>query len=74
MKKIGFLSFGHWQRSPHSRTRTAQEAHLQTVELASLAESGRVTVTTQTYELGAIREAMEDLRKGRIRGRAVLVP
>src|SRR4029078_11296593 len=31
------------------------------VELASLADDGRVTVTTQTYELGAVREAMEDL-------------
>jgi NAD+-dependent secondary alcohol dehydrogenase Adh1 len=44
------------------------------VELASLADDGRVTVTTQTYQLGAVREAMEDLRAGRIRGRAVLVP
>ena len=39
MKRIGFLSFGHWQRAPWSRTRTAAEAHIQTVELAAAAEA-----------------------------------
>src|SRR2546429_7679196 len=38
MKNIGFLSFGHWSDSPHSRTRTASEALLQAVELAVAAE------------------------------------
>jgi alkanesulfonate monooxygenase SsuD/methylene tetrahydromethanopterin reductase-like flavin-dependent oxidoreductase (luciferase family) len=37
-KRIGFLSFGHWQEAPWSQTRTAREAHLQTVELAVAAE------------------------------------
>ena len=37
-KRIGFLSFGHWQAVPGSRTRTAAEALLQTVELAVAAE------------------------------------
>jgi alkanesulfonate monooxygenase SsuD/methylene tetrahydromethanopterin reductase-like flavin-dependent oxidoreductase (luciferase family) len=37
-KRIGFLSFGHWQQADWSRTRTAAEAHLQTVELAVAAE------------------------------------
>ncbi|KAE8763575.1 LLM class flavin-dependent oxidoreductase [Georgenia thermotolerans] len=37
-KRIGFLSFGHWQAVPGSRTRSAAEAHLQTVELAVAAE------------------------------------
>jgi Luciferase-like monooxygenase len=27
MKKIGFLSFGHWTPSPHSQVRTASDAH-----------------------------------------------
>jgi len=49
-------------------------SHADLVELAALSDAGRVTVTTQTYELGAAREAMDDLRAGRIRGRAVLVP
>ena len=38
MKKIGFLSFGHWSASPGSQTRTASDALLQSVELAVAAE------------------------------------
>ncbi|TFD52232.1 LLM class flavin-dependent oxidoreductase [Cryobacterium frigoriphilum] len=38
MKKIGFLSFGHHQAVPGSAARTAQDALLQTVELAVAAE------------------------------------
>ena len=38
MKNIGFLSFGHWADSPHSRTRTASDALLQAVDLAVAAE------------------------------------
>jgi alkanesulfonate monooxygenase SsuD/methylene tetrahydromethanopterin reductase-like flavin-dependent oxidoreductase (luciferase family) len=38
MKKIGFLSFGHWSPSPHSQTRTAADALLQSIELAVAAE------------------------------------
>lgn len=37
-KRIGFLSFGHWQDSPGSRTRSAAEALTQTIELAQAAE------------------------------------
>ena len=37
-KRIGFLSFGHWQNSPGSRTRTAADALNQTIELAEAAE------------------------------------
>ncbi|GAA2669760.1 Flavin-dependent oxidoreductase, luciferase family (includes alkanesulfonate monooxygenase SsuD and methylene tetrahydromethanopterin reductase) [Actinosynnema pretiosum] len=38
VKKIGFLSFGHWSDSPHSRTRTASDVLLQSVDLAVAAE------------------------------------
>ena len=38
MKKIGFLSFGHWTPSPHSQTRTAGDALLQSIDLAVAAE------------------------------------
>jgi alkanesulfonate monooxygenase SsuD/methylene tetrahydromethanopterin reductase-like flavin-dependent oxidoreductase (luciferase family) len=37
-KKIGFLSFGHWTPSPHSKVRTASDALLQSIELAVAAE------------------------------------
>jgi alkanesulfonate monooxygenase SsuD/methylene tetrahydromethanopterin reductase-like flavin-dependent oxidoreductase (luciferase family) len=38
VKKIGFLSFGHWTPSPHSQVRTAADALLQSIELAVAAE------------------------------------
>jgi alkanesulfonate monooxygenase SsuD/methylene tetrahydromethanopterin reductase-like flavin-dependent oxidoreductase (luciferase family) len=38
VKKIGFLSFGHWTPSPHSQVRTASDALLQSIELAVAAE------------------------------------
>ncbi|WP_066902760.1 LLM class flavin-dependent oxidoreductase [Millisia brevis] len=38
MKNIGFLSFGHWTPSPHSQTRSAADALLQSVDLAVAAE------------------------------------
>jgi alkanesulfonate monooxygenase SsuD/methylene tetrahydromethanopterin reductase-like flavin-dependent oxidoreductase (luciferase family) len=38
MKKIGFLSFGHWSRSPGSQTRSAADALQQSIELAVAAE------------------------------------
>lgn len=38
MKRIGFLSFGHWGDVPGSRTRTARDALLQAIDLAVAAE------------------------------------
>jgi alkanesulfonate monooxygenase SsuD/methylene tetrahydromethanopterin reductase-like flavin-dependent oxidoreductase (luciferase family) len=38
MKKIGFLSFGHWTPSPQSQTRSAGDVLLQSIDLAVAAE------------------------------------
>ncbi len=38
MKKIGFLSFGHWTPSSQSQTRSAADTLLQSIELAVAAE------------------------------------
>ena len=38
MKKIGFLSFGHWTPSGQSQTRSASDALLQSIDLAVAAE------------------------------------
>jgi alkanesulfonate monooxygenase SsuD/methylene tetrahydromethanopterin reductase-like flavin-dependent oxidoreductase (luciferase family) len=38
LKRIGFLSFGHWTPSPQSQVRTAADALLQSIELAVAAE------------------------------------
>jgi alkanesulfonate monooxygenase SsuD/methylene tetrahydromethanopterin reductase-like flavin-dependent oxidoreductase (luciferase family) len=39
MKRIGFLSFGHWSDAPYSQTRSAADALLQAIELAEAAEA-----------------------------------
>lgn len=38
MKKIGFLSFGHWSPGAHSQARTAKDVLQQSIELAVAAE------------------------------------
>src|ERR1700757_320750 len=38
MKRIGFLSFGHWTPSPQSQARSAADALLQSIDLAIEAE------------------------------------
>ena len=38
MKRIGFLSFGHWSDTPYSQVRNASDALLQSLELAVAAE------------------------------------
>ena len=38
MKKIGFLSFGHWSASTHSEVRSASDALIQSIELAEAVE------------------------------------
>src|ERR1700716_417935 len=39
MKKIGFLSFGHWTPSSQSQTRSAGDTLLQSIDLAIAAEA-----------------------------------
>jgi hypothetical protein len=50
MKKIGFLSFGHWTPSPQSGTRSAADTLLQSIDLAVAAEelgqTARISVCT----------------------------
>jgi alkanesulfonate monooxygenase SsuD/methylene tetrahydromethanopterin reductase-like flavin-dependent oxidoreductase (luciferase family) len=38
VKRIGFLSFGHWSASPYSQIRSAADALLQSIELAVAVE------------------------------------
>jgi alkanesulfonate monooxygenase SsuD/methylene tetrahydromethanopterin reductase-like flavin-dependent oxidoreductase (luciferase family) len=38
VKRIGFLSFGHWSETPYSQVRTGSDALLQSIELAEAAE------------------------------------
>ena len=43
-------------------------------ELMKLAAQGRVELTTRSYELEQINDALDDLNGGRIQGRGVVVP
>jgi NAD+-dependent secondary alcohol dehydrogenase Adh1 len=43
-------------------------------ELMALVATGRVNLRTSIYPLEAIDDAIDDLERGRIRGRAILVP
>jgi NAD+-dependent secondary alcohol dehydrogenase Adh1 len=43
-------------------------------ELMALAAAGKVEMLTQTYPLDAVHDAMDDLERGRLRGRGILVP
>ena len=38
MKRIGFLSFGHWTPHPQSATQSASDVLLQSIDLAVAAE------------------------------------
>ena len=38
MKKIGFLSFGHWSAAPYSQVRSGADALIQSIELAEAVE------------------------------------
>jgi alkanesulfonate monooxygenase SsuD/methylene tetrahydromethanopterin reductase-like flavin-dependent oxidoreductase (luciferase family) len=38
VKKVGFLSFGHWSDSPYSQVRSASDTLLQSIELAEAVE------------------------------------
>lgn len=49
MKKIGFLSFGHWSPSAQSGTRSAADALLQSIDLAVAAEDLGRTAPTFAY-------------------------
>jgi NAD+-dependent secondary alcohol dehydrogenase Adh1 len=44
------------------------------VELMILTAQGKVTLHTSTYPLDAVNDAIADLNRGRLRGRAILVP
>jgi NAD+-dependent secondary alcohol dehydrogenase Adh1 len=43
-------------------------------ELVTLASQGKVTLHSASYPLEAADDAIDDLRHGRIRGRAILIP
>jgi hypothetical protein len=71
MKKIGFVSFGHWTPSPDSQARTASDALRQSIELAVAAEElgdprgPRVSVSRSIFALLNDRDRAYFGRDGR---------
>jgi len=61
MKKIGFLSFGHWTPSSQSQTRSAADALLQSIDLATLANLDALA-TAQAEAEGIPRRSAEVAR------------
>jgi alkanesulfonate monooxygenase SsuD/methylene tetrahydromethanopterin reductase-like flavin-dependent oxidoreductase (luciferase family) len=56
-KRIGFLSFGHWQPIPGSQVRTGQEALVQSVELAvAVEEIGLDGAYVRVHHRAGLRE------------------
>ena len=43
-------------------------------ELMSLADRGKVHLSTQEYSLANANKALQDLNNGKVKGRAVLIP
>ena len=54
MKRIGFLSFGHWRAAPGSQTQTASDTLLQTIELAQAAVPNQLGVAYNARILATI--------------------
>jgi len=48
MKKIAFLSFGHWTPSPQSQTRSAADTLLQSIDLAVETEPTSAFITSHS--------------------------
>ena len=59
MKRIGFLSFGHWSESPYSEVRTGSDALIQSVELAVAAELGDALGQAVEHVALGVDEALE---------------
>jgi alkanesulfonate monooxygenase SsuD/methylene tetrahydromethanopterin reductase-like flavin-dependent oxidoreductase (luciferase family) len=53
VKKIGFLSFGHWSSSPGSHTQSASDALLQSIELLAAvgARTSRIEIGTAVIDM-----------------------
>ena len=58
MKRIGFLSFGHWSASPYSQVRTASDALLQTIELAVRSESRRAIRVSSHFPFDRVNQRL----------------
>lgn len=71
----GSLPFGFYALAPEASLTTVHAGTLADLhEVVALAQAGRITGRVRTYPLEAVNDALDDLRAGRIEGRAAIVP
>ena len=75
MKKIGFLSFGHWSASSQSATRSAGDVLLQSIDLAAAAEDlgADGAVVARPVETGDIASGQIEITDGLEPGERIAV-
>ena len=71
----GTLPFGFFRLAPEASVTTVVAGTVRDLRgVVELARAGRIHSSLQTYPLEKINEALDDLRRGRVNGRAVVVP
>jgi alcohol dehydrogenase, propanol-preferring len=71
----GTVPFGFFRMPPEASLTTVVAGTVRDLqEVVALARAGRIHSSVQTYPLRAVNEALDDLRQGRVTGRAVIVP
>jgi propanol-preferring alcohol dehydrogenase len=71
----GTLPFGFFRLAPEATLTTVVAGTVRDLqEVVALAQAGLLRSSIQTYPLDAVNEALDDLRDGRVAGRAVVVP
>ena len=71
----GSVPFGFFSMAPEaSLTTVVASSVLDLQEVVRLAQTSQITSQVRTYPLAAINDALDDLRAGRIEGRAIVIP
>jgi propanol-preferring alcohol dehydrogenase len=71
----GTLPFRFFRLAPEASLTTVVAGTVRDLhEVVALARAGRVRTSIRTYPLRAVDDALDDLRHGRVVGRAVIVP
>jgi propanol-preferring alcohol dehydrogenase len=71
----GTVPFGFFQLAPEASLTTVVAGTVRDLqEVVALARAGRICSQIRAYPLREVNQALDDLRAGRVDGRAVVVP
>ena len=71
----GSVPFGFFSMAPEaSLTTVVASSVLDLQEVVRLGQQGKIASRVKTYPLSAINDALDDLRAGRVQGRAAVIP